>query len=48
MSFDAKIPQGDLANKWSKHKFDLKLVNPSNKKKYTVIGWFKWGVKWDI
>ena len=32
MSFDAKIPQGDLANKWYNHKFDIKLVNPSNKK----------------
>ena len=36
MLFDAKTPHGDLANKWSKHKFDLKLVNPANKKKYTI------------
>src|SRR6201985_1712153 len=37
MSLSAKIPQGPLAEKWSKHKFDLKLVNPANKRKYDVI-----------
>ncbi|MES2267829.1 MAG: fumarate reductase/succinate dehydrogenase flavoprotein subunit [Bacteroidota bacterium] len=37
MSLDAKIPQGPLAEKWSKHKFNLKLVNPSNKRKYDII-----------
>ena len=37
MKLDAKIPEGPLAEKWSKHKFNLKLVNPSNKRKYTVI-----------
>jgi succinate dehydrogenase / fumarate reductase flavoprotein subunit len=37
MSLDAKIPQGPLAEKWSKHKFNLKLVNPANKRKYDVI-----------
>ncbi len=37
MKLDAKIPEGPLAGKWSKHKFNLKLVNPSNKRKYTVI-----------
>jgi succinate dehydrogenase / fumarate reductase flavoprotein subunit len=37
MSLDAKIPQGPLAEKWSKHKFNLKLVNPANKRKYNVI-----------
>src|ERR1700742_865506 len=38
MSFpDAKIPAGPLAEKWSKHKFNLKLVNPANKRKYDVI-----------
>ncbi len=34
---DAKIPAGPLAEKWSKHKFKLKLVNPANKRKYDVI-----------
>lgn len=34
---DSKIPDGPLAEKWSKHKFNLKLVNPANKRKYTII-----------
>jgi len=37
MILDSKIPQGPLAEKWTKHKFNLKLVNPANKRKYTVI-----------
>ena len=37
MSLDAKIPAGPLAEKWSKHNFNLKLVNPANKRKYDVI-----------
>ena len=36
-SLDANIPAGPLAEKWSKHKFNLKLVNPANKRKYDVI-----------
>lgn len=34
---DSKIPEGPLAEKWSKHKFNVKLVNPANKRKYDVI-----------
>src|SRR6186713_3069400 len=34
---DSKIPSGPLAEKWSKHKQDIKLVNPANKRKYEVI-----------
>jgi len=37
MSLDSKTPQGPLAEKWSKHKFNLKLVNPANKRKYNII-----------
>ncbi|MRX47525.1 MULTISPECIES: fumarate reductase/succinate dehydrogenase flavoprotein subunit [Pedobacter] len=37
MKLDAKIPEGPLAEKWSKHKFNLKLVNPANKRKYDII-----------
>jgi succinate dehydrogenase / fumarate reductase flavoprotein subunit len=37
MKLDAKIPEGPLAEKWSKHKFNLKLVNPANKRKYTIL-----------
>ncbi|MEK7299261.1 MAG: fumarate reductase/succinate dehydrogenase flavoprotein subunit, partial [Candidatus Margulisiibacteriota bacterium] len=34
---DAKVPSGDLAKKWDKHKFEMKLVNPANKRKMSVI-----------
>jgi succinate dehydrogenase / fumarate reductase flavoprotein subunit len=34
---DSKIPAGPLADKWRKHKADIKLVNPANKRKYEVI-----------
>src|SRR5450432_2805589 len=37
MKLDAKIPSGPIAQKWEKHKFDLKLVNPANKRKFDVI-----------
>jgi len=37
MKLDAKIPDGPIEKKWSNHRFNLKLVNPSNKRKYTVI-----------
>ncbi len=37
MKLDSKIPEGPLAEKWTKHKFNLKLVNPANKRKYEVI-----------
>src|SRR5476649_2292216 len=37
MTLEAKIPPGPLAEKWSKHKFNLKLVNPANKRKYDII-----------
>ena len=31
------IPEGPLANKWSKRKFEYKLVNPANRRKFHVI-----------
>ncbi len=37
MNLESKVPAGDLAGKWEKHKFSMKLVNPSNKRKYDVI-----------
>jgi len=37
MNLDSKIPEGPLAEKWAKHKFNLKLVNPANKRKYEII-----------
>ncbi len=37
MKLDAKIPPGPLPQKWDKHKTAIKLVNPSNKRKYEII-----------
>ncbi len=34
---DSKIPSGPLDQKWSKHKLDSKLINPANKRKFTII-----------
>lgn len=37
MKLDAKTPSGPLAEKWDKHRFEMKLVNPANKRKYSAI-----------
>ena len=37
LTLDSKIPDGPIADKWNNHKFDLKLVNPSNRRKFDVI-----------
>ncbi len=37
MKLDARVPEGPIAEKWSKHKMDMKLVNPANKRKYKII-----------
>ncbi|MDY6831418.1 MAG: fumarate reductase/succinate dehydrogenase flavoprotein subunit [Thermodesulfobacteriota bacterium] len=37
MHLDAHVPAGPLAEKWDRHRFELKLVNPANKRKFTVI-----------
>ncbi|NIN72246.1 MAG: succinate dehydrogenase (quinone) flavoprotein subunit [Gemmatimonadetes bacterium] len=37
MELKAKIPDGPIEKKWEKHRFDMKLVNPANKRKYSVI-----------
>jgi succinate dehydrogenase / fumarate reductase flavoprotein subunit len=37
MALDSKIPQGPLADKWTKHKNDINLVNPANKRLIDVI-----------
>src|SRR5512135_1737504 len=34
---DSKVPSGPLADKWRKHKTEIKLVNPANKRKYEII-----------
>jgi len=37
MSLEAQIPEGPITEKWDKHRFNLKLVNPANKRKYEII-----------
>lgn len=37
MSLDSKIPEGPVQDKWDSHRFNVKLVNPANKRKYNVI-----------
>ncbi len=37
MPLDAKIPAGRLQEKWDRHRFELKLVNPANKRRFTVL-----------
>jgi succinate dehydrogenase / fumarate reductase flavoprotein subunit len=37
VKLDAKIPGGPIEGKWDRHKFEMKLVNPANRRKYTVI-----------
>lgn len=37
MKLFSKVPEGPLAEKWAKHKFNVKLVNPANKRKYDII-----------
>jgi succinate dehydrogenase / fumarate reductase, flavoprotein subunit len=37
MELNAKIPAGPIEQKWERHRFELKLVNPSNKRKYEII-----------
>ncbi len=37
MQFDAQIPAGPLTDKWDRHRFELKLVNPANKRKFEII-----------
>jgi succinate dehydrogenase / fumarate reductase flavoprotein subunit len=37
MPFEANIPGGPLTDKWDRHRFELKLVNPANKRKFEII-----------
>ena len=37
MSLDSKIPAGPIQEKWDRHRFDLKLVNPANKRKFEIL-----------
>ena len=37
MTLDAKVPAGPLADKWDRHRFESKLVNPANRRRHSVI-----------
>jgi succinate dehydrogenase / fumarate reductase flavoprotein subunit len=37
LRLDARIPSGPIEQKWEKHKFEMKLVNPANKRRYTIL-----------
>ena len=37
MSLNSRVPSGPIERKWDKHRFEMKLVNPANKRKYSVI-----------
>ncbi|MCC6859388.1 MAG: fumarate reductase/succinate dehydrogenase flavoprotein subunit [Bryobacterales bacterium] len=37
MTLDSKAPSGPIEQRWDKHRFELKLVNPSNKRKFNII-----------
>jgi succinate dehydrogenase / fumarate reductase, flavoprotein subunit len=36
-SLHAKVPEGPIEEKWDRHRFDVKLVNPANKRRYEII-----------
>jgi succinate dehydrogenase / fumarate reductase flavoprotein subunit len=37
MPLESKVPGGPLAEKWDRHRFELKLINPANKRKFEII-----------
>ena len=37
MQLDGKVPGGPLETKWDRHRFELKLVNAANKRKFNII-----------
>jgi succinate dehydrogenase / fumarate reductase flavoprotein subunit len=37
MHLNSRLPSGPIERKWDKHRFEMKLVNPANKRKYTVL-----------
>src|SRR5512133_3374085 len=36
-TLDGKVPSGPIEDKWTRHKFNMKLVSPSNKPRFTII-----------
>src|SRR5436305_1333893 len=37
MELDSKSPTGPIETRWDRHRFNLKLVNPANKRKHTIL-----------
>src|SRR5277367_4787276 len=37
MDLRSQVPEGPLEKKWDRHRFEMKLVNPANKRKFTVV-----------
>jgi succinate dehydrogenase / fumarate reductase flavoprotein subunit len=37
MKLESKTPSGPIEKQWDQHKFDIKLVNPANKRKFHVV-----------
>src|SRR5579885_2751629 len=37
MKLDPRVPSGPLAQKWERHRFEMKLVNPANKRKFRIL-----------
>ncbi len=37
MNLQSNVPDGPIAEKWDRHRFDMKLVNPANKRKYKIL-----------
>ncbi|HEY6331270.1 MAG TPA: FAD-binding protein, partial [Blastocatellia bacterium] len=37
MELNSRVPEGPIQEKWDKHRFEMKLVNPANKRKHNII-----------
>ena len=37
IKLDSKIPAGHISEKWTNHRFNMKLINPANKRKFEII-----------
>jgi succinate dehydrogenase / fumarate reductase flavoprotein subunit len=37
MHLNSRVPAGPIEQKWDKHRFEMKLVNPANKRKHTIL-----------
>ena len=37
ITLDSKVPSGPIQDRWDNHRFNMKLVNPANKRKFTVL-----------